>query len=107
VTSTLSSTTPSTALHWTSNPMASNNFIVGLAPAGQKRWFITPQVKIFESNTIALLELDVNDWIDSLALPITNSFKYNISSIEYTSAREANNIVSYSALIRYNVWEPQ
>lgn len=63
----------------------------------------TPQVRIFESqNPFSLQEL-INDYLASLAAP-PQTTKYYLREVDYTSAREANNKVSYSALLHLEFW---
>lgn len=90
--------------------MARNNNFIGVQlrrPREQKQWFSIPRAAVFEAKTVAALETLINDWIDGLALPINLNFWTDIRDIQYSSAQESNNIISYSALVTYDVWAPR
>jgi hypothetical protein len=76
-----------------------------LQPAGQRRWVSIPVVEILESDDAGTLGVLINAFIVSLALPHNQDFRYTINEIQYTSAQVANNLVTYSALIHYTVWD--
>jgi hypothetical protein len=65
-----------------------------------------PQVRIFESTNPNALQADINDYLASLAAP-PQPVKYYLREIEYTSAQEKNNMVSYSALLHLEFWEQE
>jgi hypothetical protein len=85
------------------------NFIDNILarPKEQKTWFSLPQTEIFEAETTLELQTLINDWIEALAIPVDPNRYYSIRDIKYTSAQVSNNTVSYSALVFYDVWEPQ
>lgn len=90
---------------WSDNMATLNNFVTFLGPKGQSRWYFKPQIFIAEETTPAELQATVNAWLDSLAVPIVLDAKYEIVSTEYSKAQLANNEITNSALIHYNVWE--
>ena len=74
-------------------------------PAG-RQWNILPRVKIFTNTDPAILEVQINAFIDVLALPVTPQIQYNIVDVRYTGAQLANNETEYGALIHYQQWTP-
>ena len=79
------------------------NFVKITGPVGQRQYFVAPKVEIFQDQDPAALQTLINDFINTLALPLTET-KYAVLDMHYTSAQESNNIIQYSALIRYQVW---
>jgi hypothetical protein len=85
-----------------------NNFVILQSrPLGQRVYYATPRVKLFEETDTLALEILINDWLDALALPLDPDNLITIIDTQYSSAQENNNTISYSALIHYTHWQPQ
>jgi hypothetical protein len=76
-------------------------------PIGQRVYEGRPQVKIITHTAPNLLEIEINLWIDSLALPETEINKFTFLGIQYETAVSAPNTITYSALISYELWIPE
>jgi hypothetical protein len=79
----------------------------GTHPIGQRVYTGRPQVKIITRVDPIILEIDINLWIDSLALPESNLTKYTYLGIDYQTAVSSPNTITYSALISYEIWIPE
>ena len=89
--------------------MAQNNNFVALEarPHGQRVFYATPRFEIFSDiNEVALVSA-LNDWIGDIALPLTPDTLYTIISTDFSTAHLANNVIEYSVLVRYTIWQPQ
>ena len=89
--------------------MAQNNNFVALEarPHGQRVFYATPRFEIFTNTDEVALQLELNDWIGGIALPVTPDTLYTIISTDFTSAQRSNNVIEYSVLVRYTIWTPQ
>jgi hypothetical protein len=76
-----------------------------IQPAGQRRYVSIPAVEILTHDDPAILQTDINAFIIGLALPYIQDFRYTIQEIQYTSAQLANNLIQYSALVHYTIWD--
>ena len=74
--------------------------------SNQRAYNYDPFVKILQASDPAALEIAVNDYLDSLALPFDPDRQYFIRETRLSSAREANNTVSYSVMLHMELWEP-
>ena len=84
-----------------------NNFVnVITGPRNQGAWYDRPTTFVADETTTAALQLTINTFLDSLALPLTPEMKYSITGMQYSSAQYANNEIHYSALVNYRIWEP-
>lgn len=89
--------------------MPTNNFLHPGSPRPPpgRQWNILPRVKVFKNIEPALLENEINAFIDILALPVTPQLQYNIVDVRYTGAQLANTQTEYGALIFYHQWTPE
>lgn len=89
--------------------MAQNNNFVSLdaQPTGQRVYYATPRFEMFVDTNALDLGDSLNDWIESIALPVTPDMLYTVLTTDFTSAQLSNNVIEYSALVRYIVWRPQ
>jgi hypothetical protein len=84
-----------------------NNFMtVEPRPTGQRRYYATPRVVIFNDEDPLTLETKINDWIDGLATPVDPDNLYTIVQTDLSSAQFANNVVMHTALVRFHHWQP-
>jgi len=73
-------------------------------PISDKLFFPTFRVKHFTSTLPTEIEMTINDFADSLALPLDPNTRYTFDDVKFTSAQKANNVVEYSALVSYVIW---
>ena len=76
-------------------------------PDGQRVYFAIPRVKIFTDKKANKLEDKLNDWLDTLALPIDPDDLYTVISIDYQTSFKDEKKIEYSALVLYTHWKPQ
>ena len=89
--------------------MAQNNNFVALEarPHGQRVFYATPRFEIFTNTDEVALQVELNDWVGDIALPVTPDTLYTIISTDFSTAHLANNVIEYSVLVRYTIWTPQ
>ena len=71
----------------------------------QASWVHTPFIRVFTDANTQILENDINSYLDSLANPEQLEPKYVLRAVSHSSARKANNVVQYSALLHFDRWE--
>ena len=85
--------------------MPETNFVrPARTPSHQGAWYITPRVEVFTADDSDALAAGINEWVDTLAAPPEPTRRYEILDIKYTSS-PMSNVIMFSALVRYNIWQ--